>query len=258
MFRAVRDTVVSLVREDVHPSVRQCSIARARAGPRTIPPQGGLAERAAAGADRISVECSSAVRYGSSQYHGSGPSLMTSQFLHDVLEAIGYLVDGRPAHGVRMSDDVHVGDQTCGFRADALWKGDSTFIVYFKPGPKVPSGERIAGWHREIWNRGFAPLLWVISPEKVELYNSFGRPRQLGDASEHRMSSFEWIKIGLTELDALAGRLATFLSGQRELRVHCRREVAIIKPNTRRHWICISALEDAEAVIVENFTGAVA
>ena len=79
---------------------------------------------------------------------------MTSQFLHDVLEAIGYLVDGRPAHGVRMSDDVHVGDQTCGFRADALWKGDSTFTVYFKPGPKVPSGERIAGWHREIWNRG--------------------------------------------------------------------------------------------------------
>ena len=51
-------------------------------------------------------------------------------------------------------------------------------------------------------------------------------------------------------------RLATSLSGQRELRVHGRREVVIIKPSARRHWMGVSALEDADAVIVESFSGA--
>ena len=50
-------------------------------------------------------------------------------------------------------------------------------------------------------------------------------------------------------------RLATSLSGQRELRVHSRREVVIIKPSARRHWMGVSALEDADAVIVESFSG---
>ena len=53
-------------------------------------------------------------------------------------------------------------------------------------------------------------------------------------------------------------RLATSLSGQRELRVHGRREVVIIKPSARRHWMGVSALEDADAVIVESFSGAAA
>ena len=55
-------------------------------------------------------------------------------------------------------------------------------------------------------------------------------------------------------------RLATSLSGQRELRVHGRREVVIIniKPSARRHWMGVSALEDADAVIVESFSGATA
>ena len=50
-------------------------------------------------------------------------------------------------------------------------------------------------------------------------------------------------------------RLATALSGQRELRVHGRREVVVIKPAARRHWMGVSALDDADAVIVESFSG---
>ena len=50
-------------------------------------------------------------------------------------------------------------------------------------------------------------------------------------------------------------RLATALSGQRELRVHGRREVVVVKPAARRHWMGVSALDDADAVIVESFSG---
>ena len=134
---------------------------------------------------------------------------MTDQSLYEVLEATGYLAaDGHPAHGVQIGDDVHVGDHTRGFRPDALWKGDSALTVYFKSEPEAPSGEQVAGWHREIWNRGFAPLLWVVSPEKIDLYNGFGRPRQSGNAAEHRLRTFERIESELEELDVFAGRLA--------------------------------------------------
>ena len=133
---------------------------------------------------------------------------MTDRSLYEVLVATGYLADGHPAHGVQIGDDVHVGDQTRGFRPDALWKGDSALTVYFKSEPEVPSGEQVAGWHREIWNQGFAPLLWVVSPEKIDLYNGFGRPRQSGNAAEHRLRTFERIESKLEELDAFAGRLA--------------------------------------------------
>ncbi len=133
---------------------------------------------------------------------------MTGQLLYEVLEATGYLADGQPAHGVRIGNDAHVGGRARSFRPDALWKGDSALTVYFKSEPEVPPAQQIAGWHREIWNQGFAPLLWVVSPEKIELYNGFGRPRQTGNAAEHRLRTFERIESKLEELDAFAGRLA--------------------------------------------------
>ena len=133
---------------------------------------------------------------------------MTDQLLYEVLEATGYLADGQPAHGVRIGNDAHVGDRSRSFRPDALWKGDSALTVYFKSEPEVPPDQEIAGWHREIWNQGFAPLLWVVSPEKIELYNGFGRPRQIGSAAEHRLRTFEMIERKLRELDAFAGRFA--------------------------------------------------
>ncbi len=53
-------------------------------------------------------------------------------------------------------------------------------------------------------------------------------------------------------------RLANSLIGERELRVHGRNEVVIIKPAARRQWMGVSALEDADAVIAESVTGATA
>jgi hypothetical protein len=49
-------------------------------------------------------------------------------------------------------------------------------------------------------------------------------------------------------------KLATALSGERELRIHGRNEVVIIKPAARRYWMGIAALEDADSVVAESFT----
>jgi hypothetical protein len=50
-------------------------------------------------------------------------------------------------------------------------------------------------------------------------------------------------------------KLATALTGERELRIHGRNEVVIIKPAARRYWMGIAALEDADAVVAESFAG---
>ena len=45
------------------------------------------------------------------------------------------------------------------------------------------------------------------------------------------------------------------LVGMRELRVHARDEVSIIKPAARRHWLGVCGLEDADAVLNDSAYG---
>lgn len=132
---------------------------------------------------------------------------MAMDVLQDVLEATGYLAGGEPAPGVRLGDDARRACRSRDFAPDALWRSESGLSVYFKLAPDAPTGQ-VEGWRREIWNQGFAPLLWIVSPERVALYNGFGQPRELGDAAAHRLHTFETIVSALDELDAFAGRLA--------------------------------------------------
>jgi hypothetical protein len=94
------------------------------------------------------------------------------------------------------------------FSPDALWQSPSALTVYFKFETSEPSDTVVAAWRREIWNEGFAPLLWVISPTRIDLYNGFGAPRLEGDASENLLQSFENVEASLRQADAVAGRLA--------------------------------------------------
>ena len=134
---------------------------------------------------------------------------MTIQPLHDVLEATGYLVNDQPAPGVCLGKEARDKCRRAReFSPDALWQSDSELTVYFKFELEHPDNEQVAGWRREIWNQGFAPLLWVVSPEKIDLYNGFGLPKETGDADSHRLDTFKKIKSELNRLDAFAGRFA--------------------------------------------------
>ena len=125
-----------------------------------------------------------------------------------VLEATGYLASGQPAPGVYLDDEARSMRRGRAFLPDALWRGPSALTVYFKFEPAPPDDQQISTWRQEIWNEGFAPLLWVISPEQIDLYNGFGRPLATEDSSRHRLWTFRNIDAALDELDALAGRLA--------------------------------------------------
>ena len=129
------------------------------------------------------------------------------QDLQDVLEATGYLANGEPAPGVYLGDNART-KHFREFLPDALWRSNSALTVYFKFVREVASNEEVAQWHRDVWNQGFAPLLWVISPQKIDLYNGFDQPRKTGDATAHLLRTFERVENALDRLDAYAGRLA--------------------------------------------------
>lgn len=125
-----------------------------------------------------------------------------------MLEATGYLPQGEAVSGTVIGDAIRRRGRE--FIPDAMWRSSSALKVYFKFAERRPADDLIATWRREVWNEGFAPLLWIVSPDTIELYNGFGTPRSAAavDTAEHRISVFRNIDAELVRLDAFAGRLA--------------------------------------------------
>ena len=140
---------------------------------------------------------------------------MIAEPLAHVLEAAGYLADGAPAApSVRLlKHEAH--DRVPSFKPDAWWRsnpdadyhGTGSLTVYFKYAQE-PNKARIAEWQREIWNRGFSPLLWLVCPDGVELYNGFGVPQGPEGATANLLDTFSRVDAELARLDTVAGRLA--------------------------------------------------
>jgi hypothetical protein len=133
---------------------------------------------------------------------------MSSPSLARVLEATGYFPDGKPAPGLRLGLDAQSARRGRDFFPDALWRTPSSLSVYFKFEPTQPSEDLVGKWRREIWNEGFAPLLWVISPHHIDLYNGFGAPAPDEDARKNLLRTFANVETTLNEIDLLAGRLS--------------------------------------------------
>ncbi|WP_321897212.1 HsdM family class I SAM-dependent methyltransferase [Burkholderia cepacia] len=133
---------------------------------------------------------------------------MSTTMLENVLAATGFLPDGQPAPGLLFGAQAQSSRRGRVFSPDAMWRSASSLTVYFKFEESAPADELVSQWRREVWNEGFAPLLWVISPQRIDLYNGFGAPVKEGDAQKHLIRRFESIEASLKELDALAGRLA--------------------------------------------------
>ena len=135
--------------------------------------------------------------------------------LGKVLEATGYLVNGRgaaPSVGLAGSG-THA--RLPSFEPDAWWRGNIDAnsggaggpTVYFKYA-REPQDSDVANWQKEVWNQGSSPLLWVVCPEQTALYNGFGKPRRAAEAQLNRLDTFQHAEQDLARLDARAGRLA--------------------------------------------------
>ena len=144
---------------------------------------------------------------------------MIAESLSRVLEATGYLHQGEPATPSVSICEVDQFQLHPSFAPEASWRSRNPssdpnnvtssreITVYFKYLCE-PVDSMVVPWHREVWNRGFTPLLWVVSEQRVDLYNGFSRPRRQESASDHLMKTFRTTDTDLKDLDLCAGRLS--------------------------------------------------
>ncbi len=145
---------------------------------------------------------------------------MSSAAFKRVLTATGYLtVSGKPAPGLLRAADptaarlrVVLKDPKVGLQADAVFTAQSAPAAIFKDsGDRPPTDEEVKRWHEAAWNVGVAPLLWIVTPTEVRLYDCYASPQKhdtLG--ADHPLDRFELdAEERLRTLDAMCGRLAT-------------------------------------------------
>lgn len=179
------------------------------------------------GARPCGVESSSAIlgsvtRYSAGQLTrclgGGAPSAMTAEPLSRVLEATGYLENGEPAASSVRIGAMNQVQQYPSFDPEASWRSPAPspqtngscsreLTVYFKY-VREPVEPTVAQWQRELWNRGFTPLLWVVSDQRVELYNGFSRPRSQDTAADHLVETYRTNDSDLAKLALQAGRMS--------------------------------------------------
>lgn len=143
---------------------------------------------------------------------------MTSPAFRKALTATGYLLpDGSAAPGLTLaSEDMPPSrlspalfSERVGLKADAVFLAQNTPAAIFKDaGSRLPAEEQLVNWHEAAWNLGLAPLLWIVTPTEIRLYNCYA-----SSSSEEAQKPLDIFSLEAEErlnaLDASCGRLAT-------------------------------------------------
>lgn len=146
---------------------------------------------------------------------------MGSSAFTKALTATGYLLpNGQPAAGLAQTGDDAgarlrsvLSDSRVGLQAEAVFSAQSVPTAIFKDaGDKAPSEQQVAQWHEAAWNLGVAPLLWIITPTDVRLYDCYASPAKASPqqiATEPLEVFSLQMEDRLRSLDAMCGRYAT-------------------------------------------------
>jgi len=142
----------------------------------------------------------------------------TAEFIR-VMNGTGFYRDGRPGTGVLTREALRDPASEKHFKyktavdklgATAFFELSGAPCIYFKYlADAQPSAEQLTETHRLAWNHGLAPLLWVVTPTSVSIYNCYSRP-ETDDPAEHerhRIRVFTDIADRLDALNRFAGRL---------------------------------------------------
>ncbi|MDP1627376.1 class I SAM-dependent DNA methyltransferase [Parvibaculum sp.] len=145
---------------------------------------------------------------------------MSSPAFKKVLEATGYLTPaGKSVPGLVTAGDPAsanlkkvFADDRVGLNADAVFTAQSSATSIFKDaGTNEPSATDLKRWHEAAWNVGVAPLLWIITPTEVRLYDCYAsRAERPDDTAPSPLDNFPLqSEDRLRLLDSMCGRLAT-------------------------------------------------
>lgn len=138
------------------------------------------------------------------------------------LVATGYLSpDGMAAQGLHRREDTTLPrfrpiltNERIGLGADAVFLAHDVPVSIFKDSGEVePAEEQIKTWHEAAWNIGVAPLLWIVTPTEIHLYDCYSSPTasrgEKGGPSKPLQSFRLAAEEALRALDSMCGRLAT-------------------------------------------------
>ena len=145
---------------------------------------------------------------------------MTSAPFQRVLEATGYLTPtGESAPGLMMADGATsaklkavFADERVGLQADAVFAAQAKPTSIFKDaGTRNPSIEDLKHWHEAAWNLAVAPLLWIVTPTDIRLYDCY-RSSEAGAGTRTAVPLDRFVLDSaerMRTLDGMCGRLAT-------------------------------------------------
>ena len=136
----------------------------------------------------------------------------------NVMETTGFYRNGMPTPGVfsieslenNLEKSIKYYAAIKELKVSAIYELSGSPCIYFTQLDQVePNPEKLADLHKLAWNNGFAPLLWVITPTTVLLYNCFSKPssEDQTDSKKHLIKLFKTLDDGLQQLKANAHRL---------------------------------------------------
>ncbi len=147
---------------------------------------------------------------------------MNSPAFQAALKGTGYiLASGEPAHGLKFAgQEMSTGLRSVldarriGLHADAAFVDQKRPVSIFKDaGAEAPSDQEVREWHEMAWNVGVAPLLWVITPTEVRLYDCYKSPVVADPLQSTPTQALETFALDQVQpdsrLDKACGRLAT-------------------------------------------------
>ena len=169
---------------------------------------------------------------------------LPDQLLH-TFQSTGFMSGNTPVPGLAIDrPGLNPGIDLC---PDAVWRDQSQLAIVFKYTSGEPSGPQVAAWHRDVWNLGIAPLLWVVSPQSIRIYNAYQRPVGMDDAKEHLLQTVQFVDEELARLDDYAGHLAMtsgrFWSSERRVRRDGRVDLQLLRDlQNVEQELCVAGL----------------
>ncbi|MTJ46845.1 class I SAM-dependent DNA methyltransferase [Dolichospermum sp. UHCC 0259] len=145
-------------------------------------------------------------------------NIAANQIYERVMERTGFYRDGVPTTGVTEAEDIRKNLEKRikyssvinpeQINATAIYELSGSPCIYFTQ-LNEPSSKELAKLHKLCWNHGLAPMLWVITPDEVLLYNSYSQPREDDESHPNRnlIERFETTKSDLERMNKYASRL---------------------------------------------------
>ncbi|MEQ8383424.1 MAG: N-6 DNA methylase [Coleofasciculus sp. A1-SPW-01] len=140
-----------------------------------------------------------------------------------VMEATGFYRNGIPTSGVIPAASLRSNPQQLDKRikysavinpeqlnATAIFELCGSPCIYFTQLQESdPEPQELARLHQLSWNHGLAPMLWVVTPTKVLLYNCYSQPTEndRNNPDRHLIEIFQQTETGLKQLNQYASRI---------------------------------------------------